>query len=86
MKSRSVFSDNSWVSVPLPIGSDPSWTPRQEALYATFWAAATRLRYSSADATRLSEAKVYKLFYPDMAYGKQFEQELLDFTRNLDAR
>ncbi len=75
-----VFSNNIWVSVPIPKGHDPSWTQADSYYYATSYTVAKEKGFSEKQAVILAEALVSKRLYPGLVYDKCLEQDLLNLN------
>lgn len=65
---RIVFSDGNWISVPLPVGHDPSWTDADKWIYAA--------AYVSQKVESLAEAIVFKRLY-SVTYDKKMEKLII---------
>jgi len=76
IKSMIVFSRGRWISVPLPIGRDPSWTTSSEWIYANAWASALRSGFSETRAEQLAEAIVLKDLYAGIQYDTRFNSDI----------
>lgn len=73
---RIVFSAGKWLTVNLPKGHDPCWSPSDTWYYATTWAACLRKGLDEKKATVLAEAATAKRMYPEIMYDSVLEKDL----------
>jgi hypothetical protein len=76
MDTRVVFSAGEWVSVELPVGRDPAWTPADSWVYAAAFAASQRAGHAAAKSSVLAEAIVNRRLYPGIVYEATVEKEI----------
>lgn len=75
-QARIVLSDGKWVSVPLPKGRDPSWTPAEEFVYATCYMAAIRKNFSAKRSENIAESCVLRKVYPGIRFDNEMEKDI----------
>ena len=75
---RIVFSNGEWVTVHLPTGHDPGWSPSDTWYYATMWASCVSKGMGEKKATILAEAATTKRMYPETVYDSVLEKELME--------
>ena len=71
-----ILSNNSWLSIPPPVGHDPSWLSADSFFYATMFVAAKEF-FPHDRAVILAEAAVNKRLYPGIVYDSSIEDDLL---------
>ncbi len=74
--NRLVFADNTWKSVSIPKGHDPSWIEADFLYYASCWVLAESKGFSEKRSEQLAEALVSKRLYPGIVYDKILEKDL----------
>jgi hypothetical protein len=77
---RIVFSAGKWITVHLPKGHDPCWSPSDTWYYAATWAACLRKGLDEKKATILAEAATTKRMYPETTYDSVLEKDLAELV------
>lgn len=76
MDTRIVFSAGEWISVDLPVGRDPAWTPADSWVYAAAFAASQRAGHAAAKSSVIAEAIVNRRLYPGIIYDALLERDI----------
>ena len=77
---RIVFSNGKWLTVHLPKGHDPCWSPSDTWYYATMWAAGVRKGLDEKKATVVAEAATTKRIYPEIVFDSTLEKGISDLV------
>lgn len=75
---RLIFSKGEWITVHLPKGYDPCWSPSDTWFYAAMWASSIRKGHDEKKATVLAEAAVTKRMYPETLYDPVLEKSIIE--------